>query len=184
MGKLQTADFKEVDDRYAKAGGAGSEAIPYLRWVASKITYDQLTAAATTDVVDLEISLPINSCVHACKANLVTTFDAAVTLSQCAVIAGDATDPNGLIATLQDLDDNGGTAGWQTGPAVDELGAYLYDSTKKSLVPKHFTTATDLEATFTLTGDNCADLTQGALILYFLVSTPGAAAVVNKATTQ
>ena len=183
MGKLQTADFVEVDDLYAKAGGAGSEAIPYLRWVASKITYDQLTASATTDVVDLEISLPANSCVHEVKANLVTTFEAAVALSQMTCIAGDATDPNGLLATLQDLDDDGGTAGWKS-PAIDELGAYLYDSTKKSLTSKLFTSATDLEATFTATGDNLGDLTQGALVLYFLISTPGAAAVVNKATTQ
>lgn len=182
MATIRNVNGSEFDDRFAKAGGSGAEKVPFARWVGSKVTYDQLTAAATTDVVDLEINLPANSVVHDVKYNLVTTFEAASALSQCTVIAGDASDPNGLLATAQDLDDDGGSTGW-VDPDITALGAYLYDGTKKSLTPKLFTSATDLEATFTLTGDNCEDLTQGEIDLYFLVSNPGAA-FLNRATTQ
>lgn len=184
MGKVKDVTGREVDDIYAKSGGAGDELIPYARWVASIVDYRVLTAAATTDVVDLEISLPAGTCVHDVRANLVTTFEDPLTLSDFACIVGDATDPNGLVATMADLDDDGGTTGWQT-IDLTALGAYLYNSTKKSLTPKMFTSATDLEATFTATGGgNVSTLTQGQLNLYFLISSPSAAALVNRATTQ
>ena len=113
--------------------------------------------------------------------NLVTKFDATVTLSDCTLIVGDGTDPNGILATAADLDDIGGTAGWAR-PLIDELGDYLYDSTKKSLSPFLYTAADELEATITFTGDNVDDSTQGVIDVYVYVSSVEAG-FLNQATT-
>lgn len=169
MGLLQDVDGREVDDRFLKAGGRGSESLVVPRWVGSSINHTMLVATATSDVVKLNLSVPVNTLIHAIMFNLVTKFDATVTLSDCTLIVGDGTDPNGILATAADLDDNGGTAGWAR-PDVTELGVYLYDSTKKSLTPYLYTAADELEATVTFTGDNVDDSTQGQVDVYLLMS--------------
>lgn len=185
--KVRNYHNQEVDGLFLTATGWLLDQAGFPRWIRSKITWEDLRDTGETDAdCDVTIAtLPAGVMVHAVQANLITGFDAVVTLTQMTMTVGDTANPDGLLAAISNLDDDGGTVGWQA-IANSALGAYLYDGTagdRLNLLWKFYTAATAIFARFTATGDTINDLKQGEIDVALLVSSPGYGAVLPAGTT-
>jgi len=146
-------------------------------WVKYTIAYSDFSDADTAETLTLD-TLPAGVNIHDLRLKLNTKFDATVTLTAATLEVGAAADIDGLVEGWADLDDDGGTAGWQVVATYNAYGDDLFNPAigavdgESVLVPANYAAATALTVTLTVAGDNLNDMTQGSMDLYVLMSQP------------
>lgn len=166
------------DGRVLMAGGDAEFETPYLRHVGASFKYSDLVESGTStisDALDL-ITFPAGTVLHNVKLNLLTPFNAAVALTDFSVKVGYSGNDDAILAAYADLDAAAASAGY-IDPDITELGADLYDATKKSLADKLYTSETVVQVIGTATGDDIGDMNAGELAVIFAISRIDAARV-------
>lgn len=102
---------------------------PRPQWRKYSITDEALvlTGESDTNATLTLDTLPAGCQIHDIRLNLTEKFEGSDTLSDATLTVGLASDPDALVAsdTWDDLDDDGGTAGWQADPETGTYGAEL-----------------------------------------------------------